>query len=455
MWRDPERCHRAIRARDARFDGAFFFAVETTGIYCRPICPARTPRKDRCRYYPHAAAAEAAGYRACFRCRPELAPTSPSARSGAPLAARALARIEEGFLDDGSIPSLAAALDVSPRMLRRATQAAFGVSPTQLAQTRRLALAKRLLQDSALPITQVAFAAGFRSVSRFNTAFRERFGRPPRDVRRGPAGASLTLRLAYRPPIEWEALLSFLARRALPGLERIEGDAWHRLVRFDGVEGEVVARKRDAEIHVDVPVALVAHLPELARRVRGVFDLDADPAAIVGALSPLPSIRRSVAEAPGLRIAGAFDGFETAVRTVLGQQVSVTAASTLAGRLVKRFGPPSPARLTAASVNELRALGLTTRRAETLRALAVAWPALDPHAPVDRVCARLEEIRGIGPWTSGYLAMRWLRWPDAFPAGDRVLQRALGVRTARQAERAVEGARPFRAYAAQHLWRIA
>lgn len=442
---DPDTCYRALSARDPRFDGEFFIAVSTTRIYCRPVCTARRPGRDRCTFYRTAAQAEQAGYRACLRCRPELAPGAAPVDSVSRLVNGAVRLIDQGYLNDHSVPELAARFEVTDRHLRRAVQSELGVSPVELAQTRRLALARQLLQDSTLGLTELAFACGFGSVRRFNTAFRERFGRPPSALRKergAPEG--ITLRLDYRPPLDWIGLLAFLGGRAVAGLETIQAGEYRRLTP----KGEIRVRR-----HPDKP-ALLAYLPlSLARevlpitvRLRHLFDLDAQPEAIAEVLGP--AYDRS------LRVPGAFDPFEMAIRAVLGQQVSVRAATTLAGRLVERFGGffPTPEELAGQDPDELAGLGLPGSRARTLVALAAAVASgglrLDGHLPLEETLARLEALPGIGPWTSHYVALRALHWPDAFPTGDLGVRKALGSRAGQRAERW----RPWRAYAVMHLW---
>lgn len=470
MTLDPDTCYRALRARDRRFDGVFFVAVRTTGIYCRPVCPARTPGRDRCEFFERPAEAEREGYRACFRCRPELAPGLAPVDAVPRLVRDAAARIDAGYLDDHSIEDLAALCAVSSRQLRRAMEQELGVSPVQLAQTRRLAFAKRLLQDTALPLAEVAFAAGFASIRRFDAAFQERFRRPPSSIRRehgaGEPAGFVMLRLDCRPPLAWDALLSFLGARALPGVETVAGGEYRRVVRLGDRSGTFAARheagREPGVVRVQVSVSLAPKLVELASRLRSLFDLDARPAEVDGHLREDRRLRPLVAARPGLRVPGAFDGFETAVRAVLGQQVSVAGATTLAGRLVDRFGAgappgfPAPPVLARLPVERLAAIGLPRSRAETLsslsRAVADGRVTLFPGGEPGAAIAALQDLPGIGPWTAQYLAMRVLRWPDAFPAGDLGIKRALGVRSEREALARVEPLRPWRAYAAMHLW---
>ncbi|MCA9519416.1 MAG: DNA-3-methyladenine glycosylase 2 family protein [Myxococcales bacterium] len=475
MRLEADRCYAALRARDARFDGLFFVGVETTGVYCRPICPARLPAKERCRFFGTAAEAEHEGFRACFRCRPEVAPGAASVDARSRLVQVAASMIAAGFLNDHSLDDLATRLGVSARHLRRTVEAELGVTPIAYAQTRRLALAKQLLHDTTMPLADLAFAAGFSSVRRFNALFRARFGRPPSEVRRAQlppsSGEGLRLRLDFRPPYEWERLLTFLEARAIPGVEAVSPGEYRRSVRLADVDGWLVVRpalNRDA-LEARVSLSLAPRLMPIVAGLRALFDLDARPAAIADHLGGDSRLRASVSAHPGLRIPGAFDGFEVAVRAVLGQQISVRGATTLAGRLVERFGRPSSApiegctrlfpvadEIAALSAQQIRAIGLPSKRAETIVGLAqaVARGDLSLSLPLDpeRAVASLQHIPGIGPWTAHYIAMRVFAWPDAFPAGDLVLRRALGVVKTREADERAQPWRPFRAYAVFHLW---
>jgi AraC family transcriptional regulator of adaptative response / DNA-3-methyladenine glycosylase II len=469
---DVDSCYRALAARDRRFDGLFFVAVETTGIYCRPVCSARTPRRERCRFYRTGAEAERAGYRACFRCRPELAPGAAPVDAAGRLVAAAAAHIDEGYLNERSVDDLAAELGVTARHLRRALEAELGVSPIELAQSRRLALAKQLLHDTELGIAEIALASGFASVRRFNAAFRDRFAAPPSQLRRRRAAGAgeLILRLEYRPPLDWAALLAFLAPRALPGVEEVVDGEYRRTARLGDRTGTIAVQGEPARsalvARVSLPLAGAAMA--VAARLRALFDLDAQPAQVSEHLGRDRRLRRSVARHPGLRVPGAFDPFEVAVRAVLGQQCSVRGATTLAGRLIAHFGRrleapgslthlfPSPAALASAPLEAIAAIGMPRARAGAIAALATAFAAgevrLGRGTPVEEAVAGLEALPGIGPWTSHYVAMRALRWPDAFPSGDLVLRKALGGVSAARARARAERWRPWRAYAAMHLW---
>lgn len=474
---EPETCYRALAAKDRRFDGLFFVGVATTGIYCRPVCTAKTPRPERCTFYRTAAEAEQAGFRACLLCRPELAPGNAPVDSVPRLVTAAVSRIEAGFLNTSSLEDLAAELGVTSRHLRRAMEAELGVSPVELAQSRRLALAKQLLQDTSLPVAEVAFASGFQSVRRFNALFQSRFGKPPSEIRRAGAEAevegsrSLVLRLDYRPPLDWHQALLFLQGRAIPGVESVSGSEYRRTVRLGDKTGWLVVRhhpKRPALL-AEVSLSLAGVLMAVAARLRALFDLDAQPALIAECLGRDALLGELLQRHPGLRVLGAFDPFEMTVRAILGQQVSVRAATTLSGRLVARFGEPvdSPSAevsrlfpqartLAAATEDEVASLGLPGARARSLlavaRAVADGSVRLERHVNVDATLAALEALPGIGPWTSHYIAMRALRWPDAFPASDLGIRKALGGVTSQAASARAEAWRPWRSYAALHLW---
>lgn len=473
MQLDADTCYAAMCARDRRFDGLFFVGVATTGVYCRPVCTARTPGRPRCTFHGSAAAAERAGFRACFRCRPELAPGACSVDALPRLVARALARIDDGFLDERSVDELAGELGVTGRHLRRALEEQVGASPLELAQSRRLAMAKRLLQDSRLAISQVAFASGFKSVRRFNAAFHERFGRPPTELRRSEGGAAeLTLRLDYRPPLAWDRLLEFLKMRAIAGVEAVAGDEYRRTVHMAGKTGVVRVRPdgRRHALRAEVSLGLAGVVAPLVADLRRLFDLDARPEAVAERLGKDAELRALVRKEPGLRVPGCVDPFEMAVRAVVGQQVSVRAAVTLAGRLAERFGAPvegaeavgllrrfpTAAEIAARSVEELAAVGMPRTRATTLRDVAAVFAsgvfAGLRASDEDVFTARLAEIRGVGPWTLDYLRMRALHLPDAFPAGDLGVRNALGGLSAAGATARAEAWRPWRAYAVVHLW---
>ena len=472
MLTDDAR-YEAILARDPRFDGVFFVGVQTTGVYCRPICPARTPGRARCSFYATPVQAEAAGFRACFRCRPELAPgDAASVDAIATLVAAATRRINEGALNDGSIDDLATELGVTARHLRRATEARLGVSPVELAQTKRLALAKQLLQDTGLPVTAIAFAAGFGSVRRFNAMFSEKMGSAPSEIRRkhaAPSGEAITLRLDYRPPYDFARLLGFLRHRAIPGVERVGEAEYRRVVHLGGHVGEIgVTQLRDRNaLALELAPSLLPVVLPLVVRVRRMFDLDARPDLIDRALSRDPLLAPMIAARPGMRVPGAIDPFEAAIRALLGQQVSVAAATTLAGRFAAQLGTrigegelcfrfPTPADVAKAGAARIVKIGMPMTRANAIhnfaRVLDSGELVLDHGADLDAFVARLVELPGIGPWTAHYLAMRALHVPDAFPAADLGIQKALQRSGPKQAEARAEAWRPYRSYAVMHLW---
>lgn len=480
---DPVACYDALRARDERFDGRLFVGVTSTGIYCRPVCPARPAKFEHCRFYPSAAAAQEAGFRPCLRCRPETAPEAGTWHGTSNTVSRGLALIAEGGLDgdDASVDLLAERLGVGGRQLRRLFQRHLGASPIAVAQTRRVLFAKQLIHDTRLPMTEVALAAGFGSVRRFNEIFQRLFDRSPSTLRRKiaatwPTGTitatGVTVRLRYRPPFDWPAILSHLRARAIDGVEEVTGATYRRTVRQDGYTGTVeVAHLPDARsLAATIRVPSVRVLPSVVTRIRRVFDLGADVAAIGAHLARDPLLAPLIAARPGLRVPGGWDGFELAVRAILGQQVSVESGRRLAARLVHLHGVavtgdatlttafPDAARLAAA---DLSTLGTPKARRDTLRSLAraaVADPLLfQPLATIEQTVAKLRTIHGIGDWTAHYIALRAAREPDAFPASDVGLLRAAGrgngarPNPAELAARA-ERWRPWRAYAAQHLW---
>ena len=476
MLIDPASCYRALSTHDARFDGRFFVGVSSTHIYCRPVCRVRTPRADRCRYFPSAAAAEVAGYRPCLRCRPELAPGYASVDAGERLAQAAVELSDGGILEDGGLEQLASRLGVTSRHVRRIFERAFGVTPVEYAQTQRLLLAKRLLTDTALPITEVALASGFHSIRRFNALWKARYRMAPARVRRvapgGDASTPMRFELAYRPPYDWPAILGFLAARQVDGIELVDARSYRRSLVVEHRNAlhagwiAVSAAPRRAALVLDASPSLARVVPQVLARVRHAFDLGCHPDEVAAALGLL------AAASPGLRVPGTVDGFEIAVRAIVGQQVSVRAARTLLARIVERFGasiPDAPSGLgrafplardvAALPPAALAGLGVLPARAATIVAVAAAVTRgeldLRAGASVERAREVLSALRGVGPWTVEYIAMRALGWPDAFPAGDLVLLKALGETRAARARQRSESWRPWRAYAAMHLWRTA
>jgi AraC family transcriptional regulator, regulatory protein of adaptative response / DNA-3-methyladenine glycosylase II len=476
---DHDACYRAVMVRDPRFDGRLFLGVKTTGIYCRPICPARTPRQENVVFFPTAAAAHEAGFRPCLRCRPETAPDLGAWRGASNTVSRALALVEMGALDEGSVDDLASRVGVGERQLRRLFQQHLGASPIAVAQSRRVLLAKQLIHETRLPMTEVAMAAGFGSLRRFNDTFQTLFKRPPTALRRAgvadvSAGArgEITLLLRYRPPYDWPAMLGFLRMRAITGVESVQDGVYRRTIGLGGRQGSVTVHPAAGNaLQATVRFPKLSALPQIIARLRRVFDLAADPDAIALQLVKDPTLAPLVAARPGLRVPGAWDGFELAVRAVLGQQITVPGAIRLAGALVVRFGAvlrepdgalthvfPEPAALVGA---DPASMGMPRSRGAALLSVAAAVVA-DPHIfsagrSLDEAVAQLKALPGIGEWTAQYIAMRQLREPDAFPAADIGLMRAMagadGLRPSASALLArAETWRPWRAYAAQHLW---
>jgi AraC family transcriptional regulator of adaptative response / DNA-3-methyladenine glycosylase II len=470
-----DQCYQAVLTRDARFDGRFFVAVKSTGVYCRPICRVKTPLRKNCEFFPHAAGAEAAGYRPCKRCRPELAPGTSLMEVSSQLARATAYHIGQDYLNGRSLADLAGRLGVTDRQMRRVFREEFGISPVEFWQTQRLLLAKQLLTDSRMPVTSVALASGFRSLRRFNALVKQRYRLAPTEFRRRQRKdacavfADFSFRLAYRQPFDWDALVGFLGKRAIPGVETVRDGTYRRTLREarGGREytGYVDVRHEPASgmICVRISDALLPVCAAVLERIKRLFDLHADPAAIAAVLSPLGEGQ------PGLRLPGCVDGFEMAVRAVLGQQVSVAGARTLAGRMAERFGDaiatptegltrlfPMAGRLAQANETAIAQVGMPGKRARTVlslaRAVADGTLLLAPGRHMDESLGQLRAIPGIGEWTAQYIAMRALAWPDAFPFADLGLQKALGERDPRKILQLAEKWRPWRAYAALHLW---
>jgi AraC family transcriptional regulator of adaptative response / DNA-3-methyladenine glycosylase II len=485
MDHDQRRLYKALAARDSRFDGIFFVGVTSTGIYCRPICPAKTPKETNCRFFDTPQEAEHAGFRPCLRCRPELAPGSAPVDDAQRIAESIVQRLEEGKLDEGAgLEAIADQFELSSRQIRRIIQKELGVPPIQLLLTRRLLLAKQLLTETALPITEVAFASGFSSLRRFNDAFNKRYGMPPTRLRaKATADAdaiassqTLTLQLTYRPPYDWESVLAFLSARALTGIELVTESSYVRTAQFGEARGwiKVTQSRKKHALMVELAHTLTPALPALLSRVRALFDLDARPDLIARHLRKDARLRAAVTANPGLRVPGAFNGFEMGLRAILGQQVTVRAATTIACRFVEAFGEPivtpladlnrltpPPARIAAARVDDIARHGIVAARARSIIALARAHRSgvlcLDGctrHNPDDSI-RRLAELPGIGPWTAHYIAMRALGWPDAFPKEDIAVRNNLGGVTAKEAEVLSQPWRPWRSYAVMHVWAMA
>jgi AraC family transcriptional regulator, regulatory protein of adaptative response / DNA-3-methyladenine glycosylase II len=469
---EPETCYRAIQARDPRFDGCFFVGVTSTGIYCRPVCRVKMPKRENCVFFSNPAAAEASGYRPCLRCRPELAPGNAGVYASHRLAQSAAILMEEETFNEAGIEGIASRLGVTARHLRRVFQEEFGVPPIAFAQTQRLLMAKRLLTDTSLSVTDIAFTAGFNSLRRFDALFKERYRLSPREMRKSsgpdPQSDVLSFDLSYRPPYDWGALIEFLSARSIYGVETVDKLSYRRIVRIplngQAHEGwvEITPDQRRHVMKVKLSSTLGKVIPGVLSRVKHLMDLSCNPEQIRADLGQL-AIR------PGLRVPGAFDGFEIAVRAVLGQQVSVAAARTLAGRFAAAFGTrvnspfdtlstafPLPDQVANQEIAKITVLGVLPTRARTILELANALNQgviiLTPGVDVTATIEKLQSIAGIGQWTAQYIAMRALAWPDAFPHTDLGVMKALGERNPKLVLQAGEAWRPWRAYAVMHLW---
>jgi AraC family transcriptional regulator of adaptative response / DNA-3-methyladenine glycosylase II len=485
---NPDVLYKAWQARDRRFDGKAFIGVRTTGIYCRPICPAKTPLKKNVSFYPSATAAEQAGFRPCKRCRPDAGPGTPAWFGTSATVSRALRLILNGWTDEKSLDELSASLGIGERQLRRLFIQHLGAPPLAIIRTRKLDLSRKLLDETGLAISEIAFASGFQSLRRFNDAFKIRFKASPTEIRReinrtrGGARSTkaasevhLQMRLAYRPPLAWDELLEFLKVRAIPGAEFIDGTSYMRSIRLSSGASwfKVEKSDRDGQLHLTTPVQAAGDLLETISRVRRILDLDHDPLAVDQVLSRDPDLRLIIRKHPGLRVPGAWSGFETAVRAILGQQVTVAAARTFASRIVEKFGErlsfdypvggqvdgqvrlthlfPEPATLIHA---DLESLGIITSRANAIRVLAekvhLGELDLSPGADLEKNMAELCKIKGIGPWTADYITLRVFRDPNAFLRGDLIIRRQLEGRDLQKCE---EAWRPWSAYACLYLWK--
>lgn len=474
---DNETCYRAVLARDKRYDGRFFTAVLTTGIFCRPICPANIPRQENCRFMPSAAAAQAAGFRPCLRCRPELSPNYPGWYGTSATVTKALRYISDGFLNGHDVPQLAEKLGLGERHFRRLFLKHMGTSPKNVALTRRLLMAKQLLTESTLPLTDVAHIAGYQSVRRFNDALKKNFRLSPTDIRKkiipsGNISKDLTLKLAFNPPYDWENIVNYLAPRAIPGVEHISGGNYARTFIVKGNVGSFTVSLIPGKdmLAITIHSHEISAIPLILSRVRNIFDLDANIEVINGHLMAHTDLGWRINKNPGQRVIGAWDAFELTVRAILGQQVSVAAATTLIGRLVSRHGIacdtpwtglshvfPAPEILAKA---DLSGLGITGKRMKAINHLAQTLTD-DPDyfqrpSNLTDFIQHLCKLPGIGEWTASYVAMRAMRETDAFPAADLVLQKRLqkGDKrpTAKELEKTSEDWRPWRAYAAMYLW---
>lgn len=478
---DHNAAYKALTARDLRFDGVFFVGVTSTGIYCRPICPTKTPMKKNCRFFETAEAAEKNGFRPCLRCRPELAPGTAPVDESRRIAQLIAHRIAEGLADDGaSLEEIAAQFDLSSRQVRRIVQKEIGVSPVELLQTRRLLLAKQLLTETKLPIIEIAFASGFSSLRRFNDSFSKHYRMPPSRLRKesgtrkilDASSDATTLQLAYRPPYDWQGILEFLRARQIKEVEHITEEFYARTVRIGKNSGwiKVTHAPEKRSLIVEVASSLTPVLPALLSRLRGLFDLAARPDVIARHLKKDPRLKSVVTKHPGLRVPGAFDGFEMAVRAILGQQITVKAATTVACRFADAFGArietpfaelsrlsPSPERVAKATVDDIAKLGIISARAKSIIALAKAYVSgellLDAGFHPEKTIRQLVSLPGIGQWTAHYIAMRALRWPDAFPKEDIAVRNKLGGVSAKAAEEMSQAWRPWRSYAVLHIWK--
>ena len=477
---DDDVVYDALKSRDPRFDGVFFVGVTSTGIYCRPICPVKVPKRENCRFFESAGAAEKAAFRPFLRCRPELAPGHAPVDHAHRLADLIMLRMDEGLADEGAgLEEIATQFDLSSRQLRRIVQQEFGVSPIELIQTRRLLLAKQLLTDTHFPVIEIAFASGFSSLRRFNDAFSRHYRMPPTRLRkeaaahpgRMHASDTSTLQLGYRPPYDWQSMLKFLAARTIREVEFVSDGTYSRTVRLGDHTGWIKvsnAPEKNALL-VEFTHSLTPVLPALLGRLRHMFDLAARPDIIAAHLMQDPTLKKSVMQNPGLRVPGAFDGFELAVRAILGQQITVQAATKIACRYAEAFGEkietpfpeltrlsPLAQKVTRVTVDELARLGIIRTRAACILAMAEGIHSgalkLEPGAHPEAAIAQLVTLPGIGPWTAHYIAMRALRWPDAFPKEDIAVRNNLGGVTAKRAEEMSQAWRPWRSYAVMHVW---
>ena len=460
--------YEALRSHDSRFDGKFFVGVSSTGIYCRPVCRVRTPKEENCTFFRTAAEAEGAGYRPCLKCRPELAPGSSVLESGADLARSAAREIEATCGNEESLSELAARLGCTDRHLRRVFEAEFHVTPLQYRQTCRLLLAKKLLTDTRLTVMDVAMASGFGSLRRFNTVFEREYKLTPSALRKQIAGQaksadSFTVEVGYRPPYRWQEMLRFLSARAIPGVETIRDDAYYRTVRIKEHIGWIRVEQQEAKntLAVTVSASLLRVLPQVLAKVRRLFDTDSDPQTIVEALKNMQQIHETL-PIYGLRVPGYFDGFETCVRAILGQQITVKAATTLAGRIIQVMGRPletGTERLThtfptadevlKSGIEILGELGVIRARGEAILKLAELFQQGEAITK-DKLLA----IKGVGPWTADYIAMRVLGDTDAFLPTDYGVKTALAPRTQKEMAALAGDWRPWRSYAVMNLWNL-
>jgi len=466
-----DTCYQALITRDQRFDGLFFVAVRSTHIYCRPVCTVRPPQRKNCTFYENAASCERDGYRPCLRCRPELAPGNAIIDAKSRLVTHAVNRIEDGALSIDSIEQLATELGVTSRHLRRVFESELGVTPVQFVQTQRLLLAKRLLTDTAMPITQIAMVSRFSSVRRFNALFVERYRLNPSQLRKSTLSRTVSsdtfiCQLSFRPPYDWQSMLDFLRARACPGVEFVDENKYMRTVFIDKITGwlSVSLSEKQSALIVTLSASLAPKFLQILTRLKRLFDLQSNPELIEGQLGNLAK------EYPGLRVPGAFDQFEVSIRAILGQQVSVKTASNLFGRLAKQFGSkittpflelnlitPQASDLATTIPDELSALGIMPARAKTIITFAKSYIDhklnLQPGVDYESTISKLIALPGIGEWTAEYIAMRCLAWPDTFLHGDLGIKKALGITSKKALLQETEKYRPWRAYAAMHMWK--
>lgn len=483
MTEQDKGLYAAFKAKDARFDGRFFVGISSTGIYCRPVCRAKMPKKENCTFFATAAQAEQAGYRPCLLCRPELAPGRSITDASAVLARKAARLLEENCAGGQSLEELAGRLGCTGRHLRRVFKEEYHVTPVQYLQTCRLLLAKSLLTDTALPVLQVALTAGFGSLSRFNALFKKQYKLAPAALRKqtpeqGGLSGSVTVALGYRPPYRWDKMMDFLAGRAIAGVELVRDGAYWRTARLKDGAGRqcagwlrVCPQPGKQVLRVTISGSLLPVLPQVLARVRRLFDLSCDPETVYNALRGMDALCPG-ARVPGTRVPGCFDAFEMAARTVLGRQLTLQAANTLAARLAQACGKPietgveglsrlfpTPEEILALGDEAevcLGALGILAARARTICALARGLTEgelkLDPCARPGEEMKKLLAIRGIGPWSAQYMAMRAMEWPDAFLETDAGVRKALGGRPPKELRAWAQAWRPWRSYATVSLW---
>lgn len=483
MSKNVSGLYAAFKAKDARFDGRFFVGISSTGIYCRPVCRAKQPKAENCTYYSTAAEAEQAGFRPCLLCRPELAPGSSITDATANLVYRAARMLEENCGNGQSLDELAGRLGCTDRHLRRVFTAEYNVSPVQYLQTCRLLLAKNLLTDTDLSVLDVAMAAGFGSLRRFNDLFKKQYNLSPTALRKRTSkekkhNSDVTLALGYRPPYRWEEILNFLAGRAIAGVDTVKNGEYMRTVHLVTAEGKPVYgwirvghKSQNNALTITANETLLPVLPQVLARVRHLFDLYCDPDAVYQILSSMNNIRPGLCGL-GIRLPGCFNAFEMAVRAVLGQQITVKAASTLAARIVNTYGAPiqtgieglthvfpSPEDILALDgpiENHLGPLGVIAARSRTIydlaRAIVQREIDFDLCAQPEEEIKKLMRIRGIGSWTAQYIAMRAMEWPDAFLETDVGVKKALATYTSKELLEMAEAWRPWRSYATINLW---